>query len=74
MANRGDAHDLDSSALSRWLLNPAAIIFAVCILLVLAIAGPDERQSLLVVVVVALIAFVAGRLSRNDEAHPGAAE
>jgi len=74
MANRADAPDLEASALSRWLLNPAAIIFAVCILLVLAIAGPDERQSLLVVVAVALIAFIAGRLSRGDDPHPGAAE
>ncbi len=74
MAKRADSRDLESSALSRWLLNPAVIVFAVCILLVLAIAGPDERQSLLVVVVVALIAFIAGRLSSGGATHPRAAE
>lgn len=74
MAKQADNHEIEPSALSRWLLNPAAIVFVVCILLVLAIAGPDERQSLLVVVIVALIAFIAGRLSGGDAAHQGPAE
>ena len=65
MAQKAGVSDTDSAAPDGWLLNPSVIIIAVCALLVLATAAPPERSTLITVLVVGVVAFVAGRLSAS---------
>ncbi|HEV7371362.1 hypothetical protein [Arenibaculum sp.] len=54
-----------SDAPDSWLLNPSVIIIAVCTILVLAFAPGDERSTVLTLLVVGIVCFVAGRLSAS---------
>jgi hypothetical protein len=62
-----------SDAPESWLLNPSVIIIAVCSLLVLAFTPGEERSTLLVLLAVGVISFLAGRLSAStgDRHAPG---
>ena len=52
-----------SDAPDSWLLNPSVIIITVCSLLVLAFTPGEERSTLLVLLAVGIVSFLAGRLS-----------
>lgn len=64
MANKAGVHD-SPAAPDAWFLNPSVIIIAVCALLVYALSPADVGGTLLILLVIAAISFVIGRLSAS---------